>query len=160
MDCPDFNEESFACVCSHIRAYPPEDCSLMKSDWLVGAENMAPPFQWQSALWWMDRATERTQGRKAFPPHVPRFFLLKIILSRHTWHTKLEHIYMCTIWCFNICTHDQDNEHIHCPLHQGSLVPLVITPSHPSSPYPIPRQPSTCFLSLKVNLHFLEFYII
>ena len=44
-------------------------------------------------------------------------------------------------------------------IHHPSKFPCTPRQSHPPD-LPIPRQPLICFLSLRINLHFLQFYII
>ena len=43
-------------------------------------------------------------------------------------------------------------------IHHPPKFPCTPWRSHPPD-LPIPRQPLICFLSLRINLHFLEFYI-
>lgn len=44
-------------------------------------------------------------------------------------------------------------------LLKSFLLPFVIPPPTPPRPFPVPRQPLLCLLSLQISWHFLEFYI-
>ena len=76
--------------------------------------------------------------------------LFKTAVFSYNWHTKTCTFLMCTIWC--ICymstpvklSPHQDSEHNH---HPKCFLP------------PLPLEPLTCFLSVYISLHFLEWHI-
>lgn len=64
--------------------------------------------------------------------------------------------------CWYIYTHTQEmittGKTVN-KIHHPPEFPCTPWQSHPPD-LPIPRQPLICFLSLRINLHFLDFYMI